>query len=142
MLQRVSRAAVAVDGQELGQIGAGLLALVGVAPEDEAGTAERMLHKLLSCRVFADAGGRMNLDLHARCGGLLLVPNFTLLADCSRGNRPGFSGSAPPAHARMIFAHMCELGQRLAPQFACGRFGADMQVSLVNDGPVTLLLEL
>ncbi len=141
LLQRVTSAAVAVDGVEIAAIGPGLLVLVGVRPQDEAAQASRLLGRLLTYRVFADADGRMNRSLQDVGGGLLLVPQFTLAADTRSGTRPGFSTAAPPEQARALFEHLCMLARQAHPEVATGRFGADMQVSLVNDGPVTLWLE-
>jgi len=137
----VVSASVAVAGDEIAAIGPGLLVLVGVQPQDDAAQACRLLQRLLTYRVFADAEGRMNRSLQQVNGGLLLVPQFTLAADTRSGTRPGFSSAAPPEQARALFEHLCELACAAHPQVASGRFGADMQVSLVNDGPVTLWLE-
>lgn len=130
-----------VGGALVGQIGRGLLALVGIAPEDDAQTAERMLARVLAYRVFADAEGRMNLNLQQAGAGLLLVPNFTLMADTTRGLRPSFTPAAPPDQARGLFEIMCGMARERHADCAFGRFGADMQVRLINDGPITLTLE-
>ncbi|GAB4397303.1 MAG: D-aminoacyl-tRNA deacylase [Rhodoferax sp.] len=147
VVQRVSRAHVEVDGQTVGAIGAGLLVLVCAEPTDTPAVAERLLGKLLRLRIFADAQGRMNrcvqdLDGRGQAGGLLLVSQFTLAADTSRGNRPGFSGAAPPEQARVLFDHLVAQARVHHPPelVHTGQFGADMQVHLVNDGPVTLPL--
>lgn len=140
LIQRVTSAAVHSEGELLGQIGTGLLALIGVLPSDDESSAERLLQRVLAYRVFADEAGRMNRSLADIGGGLLLVPQFTLAADTERGNRPGFSTAAPPAQARTLFEYLCEQGRRQHAQVERGRFGADMQVSLVNDGPVTFWL--
>lgn len=142
VLQRVRQAEVLIDHEIVGRIGGGLLVLVGIAPQDDQTVASRMLDKLLACRVFEDEQGRMNLDLRQTAGGLLLVPNFTLMADTRKGTRPGFSAAADPAQARPLFDWMCEQARERHEAVASGVFGADMQVALVNDGPVTLLLEL
>jgi D-tyrosyl-tRNA(Tyr) deacylase len=141
LIQRVTRARVDVAGECVGEIGPGLLALVAVRPADDPASAARLLERLLGYRVFADAAGRMNRSLAETGGGLLLVPQFTLAADTRKGTRPGFSRAAPPEQASRLFAQLCELARTAHPRVATGRFGADMQVSLVNDGPVTFWLE-
>jgi D-tyrosyl-tRNA(Tyr) deacylase len=141
LIQRVSTASVTVAAEPVGAIGRGLLALIGVQPEDDERSAQRLLDRLLAYRVFADPAGRMNLSLTDTGGGLLLVPQFTLAADTRKGNRPGFSTAAPPAEAARLFEHLCEIARRHHPVVATGRFGADMQVALVNDGPVTFWLQ-
>ena len=141
LIQRVTEASVRVDGRMTGEIGPGLLALIGVVRGDDAARAERLLQRVLDYRVFADAAGRMNLSLRQRSGGLLLVPQFTLAADTEGGNRPGFSGAAAPAEAAALFDYALSLARSLHSEVASGLFGAHMQVSLVNDGPVTFWLE-
>ena len=142
LIQRVSRARVTVAEREVGAIGEGLLALVAVQPDDTAANVERLLRRLLGYRVFADAEGRMNLALRERPGaGLLLVSQFTLAADTRKGMRPGFSSAAPPALGRALFADLLERARAAHTPVASGEFGADMQVELVNDGPVTFWLE-
>lgn len=141
LLQRVTRAEVAVAGATIAAIEAGLLVLVAVQPPDQAIQAERLLDRLLAYRVFADKQGRMNRSLTDIGGGLLLVPQFTLAADTRAGTRPGFSAAAAPEQAERLFTVLCERAQARHARVACGRFGADMQVSLVNDGPVTFWLE-
>lgn len=141
LLQRVSQARVEVAGEVVGAIDQGLLVLVGVQPQDEQASADRLLHKLLNYRVFADAEGRMNCSVQDVQGGLLLVSQFTLAADTRKGLRPGFSTAAPPQQAEQLFDYLVEQARKTWPQTATGRFGADMQVHLVNDGPVTILLE-
>ena len=141
LIQRVTEASVQVNGRVSGQIGAGLLALIGVVRGDDAAATERLLQRVLDYRVFADADGRMNLDLAQRGGGLLLVPQFTLAADTGSGNRPGFSGAADKAAAAALFDHAVSFARAHHPQVACGVFGAHMQVSLINDGPVTFWLQ-
>jgi len=142
LLQRVSSARVEVAGENLGEIGRGLLVLVGVQRGDGPAQVRRLLERLLAYRVFPDSEGRMNLDLRQIDGGLLLVPQFTLAADTGRGNRPGFSrAAAPEAGARLLDA-LVGLAQSSWHRVASGRFGADMQVALVNDGPVTFWLEV
>jgi len=141
LIQRVTAASVRVDGRVTGEIGAGLLALIGVVRGDDAAAAERLLRKLLEYRVFADAEGRMNLSLAQGTGGLLLVPQFTLAADTSSGTRPGFSRAADKPVAAALFEHAVKFARGAHPDVACGVFGAHMQVSLVNDGPVTFWLQ-
>lgn len=141
LIQRVTRAQVDVDGATVGAIGPGLLALVGVEPDDGAAQVARMAARLLGYRVFSDDAGRMNRSLAEIGGGLLLVSQFTLAADTASGMRPGFSTAAPPAEAERIFAELLQTcRQRHPPGVESGRFGAHMTVSLVNDGPVTFLL--
>lgn len=142
LLQRVSQARVEVNGETVGAIDRGLLVLVGIEPEDDQVSADRLLQRILRYRVFNDAEGRMNASLQDVGGGLLLVSQFTLAADTRKGLRPGFSTAAPPERAAELFEYL--LGQACVrhPQVSSGRFGADMQVHLVNDGPVTFLLEV
>ena len=140
LLQRVSGARVEVAGEIVGSIDQGLLVLVAVEPGDTEASAAKLLHKLLNYRVFSDAEGKMNLSLNDIGGGLLLVSQFTLAADTKSGLRPSFSTAAPPAQAEALFNHLLNDAKRLHPNVESGRFGADMQVHLVNDGPVTFLL--
>jgi len=141
LIQRVSRADVSVDGEVVGEIGRGILALVGIRRGDQAEAAERLLERMLSYRIFPDAQHRMNLSLRDISGGLLLVPQFTLAADTQKGTRAGFSTAAAPEEARALFAYLLERARASHGLVAAGLFGADMQVSLVNDGPVTFWLE-
>ena len=140
LLQRVTEARVSVAGDVVGQIGPGLLVLVGVQPGDGPLQARRLADRLLGYRVFDDADGRMNLSLADTGGGLLLVPQFTLAADTDRGRRPSFTSAAEPAPARAMFDCLVEAVRACHAVVATGRFGAHMQVSLTNDGPVTFLL--
>ncbi|MCB1919148.1 MAG: D-tyrosyl-tRNA(Tyr) deacylase [Candidatus Competibacteraceae bacterium] len=140
LLQRVSEARVAVDGRVVGEIGAGLLALVGVERGDSKAQVDRLLERLLGYRVFADPEGKMNLSLRETSGGLLLVPQFTLAADTRKGMRPSFTPAAPPAEGERLFDYLVEQATQQHTLVATGRFGAHMQVSLVNDGPVTFWL--
>jgi D-tyrosyl-tRNA(Tyr) deacylase len=142
LLQRVAEARVVIGDETVGEIGRGLLVLVGVQRDDDPARADRLLERLLGYRVFPDAKGRMNLDLRAVGGGLLLVPQFTLTADTRKGTRPGFSRGADPATGRRLFDYLLERARAVHPQVAAGRFGADMKVGLVNDGPVTFWLEV
>ncbi|HEY2417278.1 MAG TPA: D-aminoacyl-tRNA deacylase [Steroidobacteraceae bacterium] len=141
LLQRVLSASVRVEGRTIGAIDAGLLALIGVVRGDEAAHAERLLQRLLDYRLFADAAGRMNLSLRQAGGGLLLVPQFTLAADTDRGNRASFTRAAAPAEAAVLFDHLLSRARDVHAPVAAGQFGAYMQVSLINDGPVTYWLE-
>jgi D-aminoacyl-tRNA deacylase len=141
LLQRVTRASVTVDGRVVADIGPGLLVLVGVRPEDSAAQVGRLLERLLDYRVFPDVAGRMNRSLRETGGGLLLVPQFTLAADTRKGTRAGFSTAAPPEQARTLFEQLVAQARAAWPQTGAGVFGADMQVELVNDGPVTFWIE-
>lgn len=141
LLQRVTQAAVAVEGRTIAEIGPGLLVLVGVRPGDGPAQGERLLERLLGYRVFADDQGRMNRSLRDTGGGLLLVPQFTLAADTRGGTRAGFSTAAPPDLARSCFDDLVARAREQWPSVGSGVFGADMQVSLVNDGPVTFWIE-
>ena len=142
LLQRVSSARVEVGGEVVGAIDQGLLVLLAVEPDDTPAHAAKMLHKLLNYRVFSDVDGKMNLSLKDIEGGLLLVSQFTLAADTRSGLRPGFSTAAPPAMAEAMFEHVLTEAKRQHSTVESGRFGADMQVHLVNDGPVTFLLQI
>jgi len=141
LIQRVSHARVSVDSAVIGEISAGLLAFIGVCRDDDAVRAGRLLERLLGYRVFADEEGRMNRSLRDCGGGLLLVPQFTLAADTRKGTRPGFSTAALPAQAEQLFVQLVAEAESAHGQVASGRFGADMAVELVNDGPVTFWLE-
>lgn len=141
LLQRVSSARVEVDGKITGAIDRGLLVLVGVERGDDTARADRLLQRLLGYRVFPDDDGRMNRSVQDIGGGLLLVPQFTLAADTAKGTRPSFTPAAPPEEGARLFAYFLDQAQRLHPRVASGVFGADMQVSLTNDGPVTFWLQ-
>lgn len=141
LLQRVSSASVMVAGEQVGSIGQGLLLFVGIERADDDAVAERLAGRIAGYRVFADAEGRMNLDVRDVGGAVLAVSQFTLAADTRSGRRPGFSTAAPPQLARPVFDHfVASLSSAGIGRVETGRFGADMQVSLVNDGPVTFLL--
>lgn len=140
LVQRVTRAQVLVDEQVIGAIEQGMLVLVGVEREDTPQQADRLLERLLNYRIFADAQDKMNLNLQTIAGGLLLVPQFTLAADTRKGLRPSFTPAAPPALGAELFSYLCEQARLVYPKVATGQFGANMQVSLVNDGPVTFWL--
>lgn len=142
LIQRTSRAEVVVDGQVVAAIGRGLLVLVGVEAGDDEATAARLLARILALRVFPDDAGRMNRSVQDIGGGLLLVPQFTLAADTSRGNRPGFSTAAAPQQAQRLFEALLRRAREAHPDTGSGVFGADMQVSLTNDGPVTFNLRV
>ncbi|HEV2213226.1 MAG TPA: D-aminoacyl-tRNA deacylase [Gammaproteobacteria bacterium] len=142
LLQRVSEASVSVDGTRVAAIGRGLMVLVGVEQGDAEAQADRLLERLLTYRVFPDAEGRMNLDLGEAGGGLLLVPQFTLVADTRKGKRPSFTSAASPVEGERLFRYMCEAAARRHAPVVTGVFGADMQVTLVNDGPVTFWLQV
>jgi D-tyrosyl-tRNA(Tyr) deacylase len=141
LIQRVTQAEVRVQSRVTGAIQHGVLAFIGVQPEDNESAAARLLERVLTYRIFADDEGRMNRDLRAVQGGLLLVSQFTLAADTRSGTRPGFSTAAAPERARQLFDYLLTQARATHPQVATGEFGADMQVSLVNDGPVTFWLE-
>ena len=141
LLQRAAGARVAVAGESVGAIERGVLALIGVQRGDTEREAERLAARVLGYRLFPDAGGRMNRSVADIGGGILLVPQFTLAADTRSGTRPGFSTAADPAQGRRLFDHLAQLLRERHRLVATGRFGADMQVSLVNDGPVTFWLE-
>ena len=142
LLQRVASARVEVAGQTVGAIGPGLLLLVCAEPADTPAQAERLVDKVLKLRVFADEAGKMNRSLVDVGGGLLVVSQFTLAADTSGGNRPSFTGAAPPAQGEALYEAVLRCARARHPEVACGRFGADMQVHLVNDGPVTIPLRI
>lgn len=142
LLQRVTKARVRVAGKTIGQIGPGLLVLLAVEREDREALAERLIERLLGYRVFADERGRLNRSLADSGGGLLLVPQFTLAADTRRGQRPSFTPCAEPALAEHLFLHALAFARARHAPVACGCFGADMRVALVNDGPVTFSLEV
>ncbi len=141
LLQRVREASVSVAGATIARIATGLLVFVGVRPDDDEAAAVQLVTRILKYRVFADDRGKMNLSLLDIDGELLLVPQFTLAADTRHGLRPGFSTAAPPERARLLFDNALAAAARQHAKVQSGRFGADMQVSLVNDGPVTLWLE-
>lgn len=141
LLQRVTTAEVRVDGTVVGAIERGLLVFVGVERADTEAQADRLLERLLAYRVFADDEGRMNLSVQDISGALLLVPQFTLAADTRKGMRASFTPAAPPDRGRDLFHYLLQRARQEHPQVASGRFGADMQVALINDGPVTFWLQ-
>ncbi len=142
LLQRVSSASVTVEGAVVGTIEQGLLVLIGIQPEDTEAKGEQLLRRVLDYRVFADAEGRMNRSLRDVSGGLLLVSQFTLAADTTRGLRPSFTSTATPDVARHLFDSLLRFANSVHAPVASGVFGADMKVALVNDGPVTFWLEV
>jgi D-tyrosyl-tRNA(Tyr) deacylase len=142
LLQRVAQASVSIGGGEVAAIGRGLLVLLGVEKGDAESQADRLLERLLAYRLFPDAEGRMNLDLTAVQGGLLLVPQFTLAADTRKGNRPSFTPAAAQEEGARLFSYISTRAAALHAPVALGVFGADMQVALVNDGPVTFWIQV
>lgn len=142
LIQRVTEASVTVDGKVIGAIGQGLLVLLGVEREDDEALTEKMVERLLAYRVFADEAGKMNLSVRDIAGGVLVVSQFTLAADTRKGLRPGFSGAAAPEMAERLYRHMVQSLTGKLDMVSTGQFAANMQVSLVNDGPVTFMLEM
>jgi D-aminoacyl-tRNA deacylase len=142
LLQRVSRASVSVDRQVIGEVGAGLLILLGVEPSDTAAQGDRLLERVLTYRVFEDGAGKMNRSALDTGGALLIVPQFTLAADTRNGTRPGFQTAAPPALGAVLYEQFVLAARRRVATVATGRFGAHMQVESVNDGPVTFWLQV
>ncbi len=142
VIQRVTSANVTVNQEVIGEIGQGILALVAVEKNDGEKNAERLLERILNYRIFADQHDKMNLSLLDIQGGLLLVPQFTLAANTEKGNRPSFSCAATPERGLQLFAYLQTLAKATYPDVQFGQFGADMQVSLVNDGPVTFILSV
>jgi D-aminoacyl-tRNA deacylase len=141
LIQRVTRSEVRIGDRISGAIGTGVMALIGVAKGDDEAAADRLLERVLTYRIFPDDQGRMNASLRDTGGGLLLVPQFTLAADTQKGTRAGFSTAAAPDDARKLFNYLLNRAQAAHRTVAAGEFGADMQVSLINDGPVTFWLE-
>ncbi len=142
LIQRVSEARVTVDGRVTGAIGRGLLVLLCAERGDTDAVADKLLAKLLKLRIFSDAAGKMNLSVQDVGGGLLVVSQFTLAADTSAGNRPSFTGAAAPDEGRRLYDHFVAQARAVHPQVETGEFAADMQVALVNDGPVTIPLRM
>ena len=141
VVQRVTHASVTVDGNVIGKIGQGFMVLIGVSDEDTKETADKMVKKLLGLRIFEDENGKTNLDIHTVGGSLLLISQFTLYADCRKGNRPSFVHAAPPAQAEALYEACKVYCRERVPVVESGIFGADMQVELCNDGPFTVLLD-
>jgi D-tyrosyl-tRNA(Tyr) deacylase len=142
VLQRVQHAQVEVDGRITGAIGPGLLMLVCAEPGDSEAQADKLIAKVLKLRIFSDPAGKMNLSVQDIAGGLLIVSQFTLAADCSSGNRPSFTGAAGAEQGRRLYDYCLATARRQHPQVEAGEFGADMKVSLLNDGPVTIPLQI
>lgn len=142
LLQRVAHASVTVDGSVVGRIDKGLLVLLGVEKGDDEAKADKLLEKIFKYRVFSDDDDKMNLSLRDINGGLLLVSQFTLAADTKKGLRPSFSSAAPPVEGERLYEYMLEKAKQQWSDTASGQFGADMKVELLNDGPVTFLLEV
>jgi D-tyrosyl-tRNA(Tyr) deacylase len=142
LLQRVSEASVRVDGEVIGQIGQGLLVLLCAEKGDTEAVADKLLTKLLKLRIFGDESGKMNRSVQDVSGGLLLVSQFTLAADVAGGNRPSFTQAASPEEGLRLYAHLVAQAQKAHPVVQTGRFAADMKVSLVNDGPVTIPMRM
>lgn len=142
LIQRVAQASVTIDQQTVGEINHGLLVFVCAQPNDTAETADKCLQKILALRIFEDDQGRMNKNVQQVDGGLLIVSQFTLAADTRRGNRPGFSQAASPQLAEGLYDYLVRTAQARHTNVASGRFAADMQVHLINDGPVTIPLEI
>ena len=141
VIQRVTSADVSVDGQTVGAIEHGLVVLLGVQSGDQETQALQLADKVVGLRIFADNEGKMNLSLHDVEGSALIISQFTLLADVRKGRRPSFIAAAPPAEANRLYEFFCDSVTRLGVRVATGRFGADMQVRLINDGPVTIILD-
>ncbi len=142
VLQRVSEASVRVDGEVIGQIGAGLLVLLCAEKGDTDMVADKMLAKMLKLRIFSDDAGKMNLSVQDVGGGLLVVSQFTLAADVAGGNRPSFTQAAAPDEGRRLYEHFVAQAQKAHPEVQTGRFAADMKVALVNDGPITIPMRM
>ena len=138
LVQRVRRARVSVQGEAIGEIGQGLLVLVCAEPADTEAQAQRLVDKLLKLRIFGDDAGKMNRSVQDVGGGLLIVSQFTLAADVSGGNRPSFTGAAPAAQGQALYETVLRVARERHPLVQAGRFGADMQIELINDGPVTI----
>lgn len=141
LLQRVRKASVRVDDDCIGRIDQGILAFVGVQPDDDEALLRHFVSRILNYRMFADTEGKMNLSLVDIRGGLLLVPQFTLAANTRKGRRPSFTSAATPKHGEEIFDKMVDAARSCYAIVECGQFGADMQVELINDGPVTFILD-
>jgi len=142
LLQRVSHANVVVESEIIAEIQQGLLVLLGIEQSDDESTSQRMIKRILTYRVFSDEDDKMNLSVSDIKGGLLIVPQFTLVADTKKGTRPSFSSAASPEHAKVLFEKTTDYARSFFPDVAMGCFGADMKVSLTNDGPVTFSLKL
>jgi len=142
LLQRVSQSSVRVDGNLIAEIDQGLLALIGIERGDAEAQADRLLERLLGYRVFEDQQGKMNLSVVDKSASLLLVPQFTLAADTQKGMRPSFTSAAVPAEAERLFDYLCQAARQRHENIDVGKFGANMQVALINEGPVTFYLQV
>ena len=141
VIQRVSEGSVSIDGKICGSIGKGYVVLIGVGADDTKETADKMLKKMLGLRIFEDENGKTNLSLDSVGGQLLLISQFTLYADCKHGNRPGFTDAGAPDMAKALYEYIIDECKRSVPVVEQGEFGADMKVSLINDGPFTIILD-
>lgn len=141
VIQRVTEGSVAIDGRVCGSIGKGFVVLIGVGADDTKETADKMLKKMLGLRIFEDENGKTNLSLDSVVGELLLISQFTLYADCKHGNRPGFTDAGAPDMAKALYEYIIEECKKSVPIVKQGEFGADMKVSLINDGPFTIILD-
>ncbi len=141
LIQRVTKASVVVEGETVGAIDHGILLLLGVEKADDEASADKLLKRILSYRIFPDDEGKMNLNLQQVGGGLLVVSQFTIVADTKKGTRPGFSKGASPEQGELLYEYFVRKVREIHPNVATGQFGADMKVSLLNDGPVTFMLE-
>ena len=141
VIQRVSEGSVSIDGKVCGSIGKGFVVLIGVGADDTKETADKMLKKMLGLRIFEDENGKTNLSLDSVGGELLLISQFTLYADCKHGNRPGFTDAGAPDMAKALYEYIIEECRKSVPVVEQGEFGADMKVSLINDGPFTIILD-
>ena len=141
VIQRVERAKVTVEGQVIGEITKGYMVLLGISEDDTRGIAVKMVQKMINLRIFQDENGKTNLSLKDVAGGLLLVSQFTLYADCKKGNRPSFVKAGPPDMAKELYEYIINQCRKQVQQVETGEFGADMRVELVNDGPFTILLD-
>ncbi|MEP4890185.1 MAG: D-aminoacyl-tRNA deacylase [Aliiglaciecola sp.] len=142
LIQRVTHAHVEIDNNIVGQIDKGMMLLLGVEKTDSEETVKKLANKLMKLRIFSDADGKMNLNIQQFGGAMLIVSQFTLVADTSKGNRPGFSDAAPPEQGKYLYQQFVEYCQQQGVECQTGEFGADMQVSLTNDGPVTFHLQI
>lgn len=141
VIQRVLESKVTIDGETVGSIGRGLMVLIGIGRDDTKETADKFVRKMIGLRIFEDEEGKTNLALKDVDGQMLLISQFTLYADCCRGNRPGFTDAAPPAEAEVLYDYIVDACRREVSVVQTGAFGADMKVSLVNDGPFTIVLD-
>lgn len=141
VIQRVTSAKVDIDGKTKGSIGKGLMVLIGIGKGDDEAIADKLISKMIGLRIFADSEGKTNLDLSQVGGGLLLVSQFTLYADCKKGHRPGFTDACDPQRAEELYGYIVRKCSKSVNEVGCGEFGADMQVSLTNDGPFTIILD-